>query len=194
MTTSTTQVLHVPDWPDRAEDRLLRAWDKPRIRALLLALGTGIQAQEEMAWDVLVSTQLESATGVSLDQWGAIVGEQRGPLSDSEYRRFIMVRMLVNRCNGSVDSLIEILDLATQPNSEVLHLDNFPAGLYLQVTRKTWMTAPMLRRVGRLMEDVRPAGRHMTCIETVEGGFGFEGSDYSAGYNEGPFARLIIPG
>lgn len=188
---ATTQLSHVPDWPTRGEDRLLRPWDKPRIRALVEALGEGSQLQEELAWDMLVSTGLAEATGDALDQWGEIVGEQRGPLSDTHYRRFILARMLVNRSSGTVDELLEILDVATEPNVGVYHQDNLPAGFYLQVERRYFMTDDVYRRVARLLEDARPAGRHMSVIEAITGGFGFDADPTAAGYNEGVYSRLI---
>lgn len=191
--TSTTELLYVPDWPERAEARLLVEWRKPRIRALCRALGGGAQAQEDMAFDVQVSTTLEDAVGDALDQWGELVGEQRGPLSDNDYRPFIKARMLANRCDGTIDSLLEVLEACAGDFVRVWHEDNFPSGLYLVVERRTWMSTPMLRRVSRLMEQVRPAGRHMTVIETVVGGYGFEDDEEAEGLDVGPFSRLVLP-
>lgn len=189
--TATTQIAKVNDWPDRGVDRLLVAWDKPRIRALVASLGTGVQEQEELAWDILVSTGLDEASGDALDQWGEVVGEQRGPLSDNDYRQFILARMLVNRSSGTVDELLEILDVATQPNVSVAHLDNLPAGFYLTVERQSFLAEPTRRRVARLMEDARPAGRHMSVVESLVGGFGFRDDTTAEGYGVGPFSRLI---
>jgi hypothetical protein len=189
--TATTQLQLVPDWPDRGTDRLLVAWDKPRIRALVASLGEGAQLQEDQTWDLLVSTGLDEATGDALDQWGELVGEQRGPLSDNDYRQFILARMLVNRSSGTVDELLEILDVATQPNAGVYHQDNLPAGFYLVVDRQQFMAEATRRRVARLLEDARPAGRHMTVIESLVQGFGFADDDSAEGYGTGPFSRLI---
>jgi len=189
--TATTQVQHVPDWPTRGEDRLLRSWDRPRIRALVEALGEGAQLQEELAWDLLVSTGLDEATGDALDQWGALVGEQRLGLADNDYRQFILARMLVNRSSGTVDELVEILEVAAAPVLDVQHQDNLPAGIYLVVTRNTWLTEGARRRVARLMEAARPAGRHVSVIESLPLGFGFADDPDAGGYDEGTYSRLI---
>lgn len=188
---ATTELQRVGNWSQHAEDRLLRPWDRERIRALVEAFGAGAQAQEEMSWDVLVSTGLDEATGDALDQWGELVGEQRGGLSDSDFRQFILARMLVNRSSGLIDELLEILDVATQPNVGVWHQNNFPAGFYLVVDRQAFMSEATRRRVARLMEDARPAGRHMSVIEALSGGFGFADDDSAEGYGVGPFSRLI---
>lgn len=196
---ATTQLIYRPDWPDTAALRLLSGWDRPKIRAWMQALGEGAQQQEDDTFDLLTSTIIETATGDALDQWGELVGEQRLGLSDAEYRQFVLARMLVNRSAGNADSapiddLIEILDVATEPNVDVWHQDNFPAGLYLVTERLTFMTEETRRRVGRLMEDARPGGRHMTVIESVTGGFGFEDDPTAEGFGVGPFSRLIEPG
>lgn len=191
--TSTTELLHVPDWAARAEARLLRGWDRDRIRAFVRALAAGAQLQEDQSFDLLVSTTLENATGDALDQWGEIVGEQRGPLSDSDFRPFIKARMLVNRGASTIDELIEILETCAAPVVRVWHEDNLPAGIYLVVERSTWMTEPMRRRVSRLMEQARPAGRHMTVIETVPGYLGVIDDGGSTGFDAGPAASLILP-
>lgn len=189
--TATTELQHVPDWGDKGVDRLLHPWDKPKIRELVQAFGDGVQLHEEETWDLLVSTGLAEATGDALDQWGDLVGEQRGAVGDTSYRQFILARMLVNRSSGTVDELLEILDVATQPNGGTYHQDNLPAGIYLTVERDSFMGAATRRRVARLMEAARPAGRHMTLIEALTGAFGFDDDDDAAGFGVGPLSRLI---
>lgn len=189
--TATTQLQRVPNWGELGQAQLLRSWDKPKIRALIQALGAGVQLQEDLQWDLLVSTGLDEATGHALDQWGDLVGEQRGPLSDQSYRQFIKARLLVNRSSGTVDELLEILDVATQPNVGVFHEDNLPAGVYLQVERNSFMGDAEYRRVARLMEDARPGGRHLSVIEALSGGFGFEADETAEGYNTGVYSRLV---
>lgn len=188
---ATTELVYVPDWPVRGVGRLLVAWDKPRIRALVESFGEGVQTQEDQTWDLLISTGLDEATGDALDQWGELVGEQRGSLGDNDFRQFIMARMLVNTSSGLIDELIEILDVATQPNVRVIHASNYPSGFYLQVERHSFMSDDVSRRVARLMEDARPAGRHMSLIEALVGGFGFEDDETAEGYDVGVYSQLI---
>ena len=189
--TDATQIAYQPDYEGTAEQRLLAMWSKPRIRAVMRALGYGVQVVEDMAFDTIVSTTLANAVGDALDQWGELVGEPRGAASDPEYRQFIQARMLVNRSSGNVEDLLEILDVATRPNVSVLHLDNFPSGFYLQVTRTAFLTDEGARRVARMMEDARPGGRHMSVIEAVLNGYGFTGDPDAAGFTVGPYSRLL---
>lgn len=190
---ATTHLSYTPDWPGQAVDRLLHAWDKPRIRALTAALGAGVQMQEDLQWDLLTSTTLDAATGDALDQWGDLVGEQRGALADQSYRQFLQARMLANRCPGTVDSLIELLEVAAAPVLDVYHQDNLPAGIYLVVQRAAFLPDATRRRIARLIEGVRPGGRHLTVIEALPGAFGFSGATGSGGYGVGPLSRLIRP-
>lgn len=190
---STTELLYVPDWAARAEARLLRGWDAPRIRAFVRSLAKGAQLQEDQSFDLLVSTTLENATGQALDQWGEIVGEQRQGLSDADFRPFIKARMLVNRTASTIDEMLEILETCAAPVVRCWHEDNQPAGAYLVVERRAWMAEPMRRRVSRLMEQARPAGRHLTVIETVPGAFGFLDDTGASGLGVGPLSRLVLP-
>ncbi len=189
--TATTQLVRIPDYADRAEKRLLIPWQQPRIRALVRSLAEGAQLHEDQSFDLIASTGIEEATGDALDQWGELVGEQRGPLSDNEFRPFVLARMLINRCSGTVDELLEIFDIVTEPNAGVFHANNFPAGFYMVTDRLEFMSDEQCRRVARMMEDCRPAGRHMTLIEALADGFGWQDDPTAAGFGIGPFSRLI---
>lgn len=192
-TSATVELVYVPDWPERAADRLRTPWRAPRIGALVEALATGVQAHEDEAFDLIAGTELSVATGHSLDQWGDLVGEQRLGLSDSEFRPFIEARMLVNRCTGTVEELLGILRVATGPDSTCYHLSLFPASYVLMAVRPSWLTDAARRRVARLMTAATPAGRGFAVIESLSGGFGFEDDDTGAGgFGVGALARLIV--
>jgi len=196
MTTSaTTQLLHVPDWPERAANRLRTPWRGDRNGALLAAIGEGAQLHEDIAFDLVVGTTLEAATGHALGQWGELVGEQRLGLSDSEYRPFIQARMLVNRCTGVVDELIQILTIAAGPDATVYHTTTAPGSVYT-VVRRSFLSASSRRRVARLFRAAAPAGRPTVVVEALAGGFGWTATpDFAvSGYSRGSMARLIVDG
>lgn len=190
----TTQLVYQPDHSGVAEGRLLVLWRKPKIRAFCRALGKGAQILEDQDLDLIASTGIDQATGDALDQWGELVGEQRLGLSDTEYRSFVLARMLVNTGDGTIDNMIEILEAAAAPVVRVLHESVFPAGFCLQVERADFMSDEMMRRVARMMTDAWPAGRHMTLIEALDGGFGFDSDTSAEGYGVGPYSRLILAG
>ncbi|MEL6350066.1 MAG: hypothetical protein AAFV53_43605, partial [Myxococcota bacterium] len=103
-------ILPVTFRPEVAETLRARMYSqfrgKPRIQALLAALGALLQDVEERRFNLVVSRTLELAQGVVLEQWGALVGEERAGLADEPYRQIIRVRMLANRSDSTVDALL----------------------------------------------------------------------------------------
>ena len=188
---ASIELAYIPDHRERARKRLLsQDWDKPRIASLAEALGMGAQALEDVYFDLLMGRRLESSVGAQLDTWGAIVGEARGALGDTDYRRFIEARVAANVCKGSVDELLAIWELVTYP-STVRYLSMYPAGFKLQAVRPRLFNARMARRVSRFRADVKPAGVTMVLIEALPGYFGFDGNPAALGYNVGKFARVL---
>lgn len=184
-------LVYVADWPARASKALLGLdWSKPRIVALAEALGEGSQALEDVTFDVLLSTRLEAASGSTLDLYGGIVGERRGPLGDEDYRRFIQARILTNITDSTIDEMIAIFALVTYPG-EVEYMPMYPAGGTLQVLRQSWLSDRMRRRIRRIMDDAKPAGVAIELIEALPGFFGFEGNEGAMGYDEGVYSRVL---
>lgn len=184
-------LVYVADWPARASKALLGLdWSKPRIVALAEALGEGSQELEDVTFDVLLSTRLEAASGSTLDLYGGIVGERRGPLGDEDYRRFIQARILTNITDSTIDEMIAIFALVTYPG-EVEYMPMYPAGGTLQVLRQSWLSDRMRRRIRRIMDDAKPAGVAIELIEALPGFFGFEGNEGAMGYDEGVYSRVL---
>ncbi len=180
MAESTTQLTLVGDHPDRAVANAL-AQDRcsPRYASLVAAMGEGVQLQEEQFFDLLVGRGLNLATGASLEQWGAIVGEERGGLNDDDYRRFIKARILANLSDGKPDELLTIFAIITAP-SQVRYFIHPPAAFRLQATRDEALADAMVRRVGRMMRSVKPAGVAMVLTEALPGSilFGVAGRGF----------------
>lgn len=191
----TTQLLHVPDWPERTANRLRTPWRGEANGALLAALGEGAQLHEDIAFDLVAGTTLDGSTGDALDKWGELVGEPRLGLSDSEYRPFIKARMLVNRCDGTTDALLELLAVAAGPDATAYHTTTAPGAVFT-VARSSFLSAASRRRVARLMLSAAPAGRPIVVVEALSGGFGWTDTpDFAtSGYSRGPMARLILDG
>lgn len=174
------QLEHLEGLEERARTGIV--WPlptKPRAAALARVLGREAQRWEDLLHAVQTSTALDVAEGVHLDQWGDLVDEPRGPLSDAQYRPFIRARILANRCNGTPDELIEILKLVAAPYSVIQWVPLLPAGFVLQVVRYGWMPEVQRRRVRRLFDLIQPAGRTMELYEGVVGAFA-EDSSYAA--------------
>ena len=149
--------------PDQAAKlvELLRSQDQgqPRILALANGIGAGLQLFEDVNFDLLQSLIFENAAGAQLDIWGAIVGEDRGPLGDADYRRFILARILVNRCTGTPDELIRIYALIANGAAREMQVDGLGLPYYqMQAIAPMLPQPPLRRRIARTMAAVRPAG------------------------------------
>lgn len=190
-TQATTSLVYRPDWKARAVELLLAQHrNKPRIVALVQALAEGGQAVEDDFFSLAFSRVLSLATGAQLEQWGDLVGERRGGLSDPDYRRFIEARLLMNRTHGDTDTVIQIFGLITAP-SVVKHHNHYPATAVLQAFRDDWLSEPVRRRVRRAMESIRPGGVAFQLIEILPGYFGWKDDPTSLGYDTGRFSRVI---
>lgn len=185
-------LVYIPDHADQARRRLLsQDWDAPRIVALFESLGVGVQTLEDVTFDVLLSLDVNTATGEQLDRLGALVGEQRGGLGDEDLRRFIRARILVNVCDGTADAIIEIWRTITYPYESVRFATLEMGSYVLEVVRKTPLDTRLRRRIRRMMNDVRPAGRSMELVEAAPAPVVFDGDERGLGYDAGVYARVL---
>lgn len=182
------EIAYIPDHRERAVNALLSQYQHaPRIVALVRALAGAVQAIEDSAFDLLVSSTLTAASGDLLDQWGRIVGERRGGLDDADYRRFIEARILANRSGGTTDRLIRVFSIVAGPG-EVRHFDLFPAGFALTIKRDAPLDDAIRRRVRALMESIKPAGVGLSLIEASPAAFQL---DSGPGFGRGELSRII---
>lgn len=85
--------------------------NKTKIVNLLTALATPAVSLEAALWQLLVERSVTAAIGIQLDQLGVLVGQERGGLSDSDYRRYISARIAANRSRGNFEDLIRVANL-----------------------------------------------------------------------------------
>lgn len=202
MPTPEGDLVYIPDHVQQAVANLLQQFqDKQRIVALTEALALGAQTQEDEAFGLLISTTLGASSGASLDQWGALVGEARGSLVDSEYRVMISARILANNFRGNSDDIQTIWEIVTAPQISIRMTVIPPACFLLAVKRETPLSTEMAGRVGNLMRSIKPAGISMQLIEAISGYWGFSddtgnpGVDLddgsSLGFDIGVYSRVL---
>ncbi len=185
-------VVYRPDYEARARTFALSQFRSlPKWSALIAALGQMAQQREDIFFGVLSGTLLDNSRGQALDQWGDLVGESRGALTDdADYRRFIRGRILANRCNGSIGELATVLNLITDA-VEVRYQPMFPAGYQLYTIRRSWLSEPMRRRVRMMMADAGPAARAVRLVEALVGFYAFAETEDARGFNRGTYARVL---
>jgi hypothetical protein len=101
--------------------------DKPKLKAFLTVLMTPAQPLEDALWQLLTERDIDTAIGDQLDQIGVIVNQPRLGNDDDTYRRFLYVRIAINRSSGTPEELIRIAKLALadfDPRIEFVHQHN----------------------------------------------------------------------
>lgn len=107
--------------------------DKPRLETFLCIFLDQVQLAENALYELFTERTLDVAVGVQLDGLGDIVGQGRQDQTDGVYRRFIRVRILVNRSDGKLEQLYEIVILAMGNDPVVRIHEHYPAGMVVHV-------------------------------------------------------------
>jgi hypothetical protein len=145
------------DHADQALGRLILYFQKKaRMEAYLRACLAPVQTLENLLWSVLElqDADLDNLEGVHLDREGAIIGEARGDRTDAEYRPALRARILINRSDGKLGQLYEILELLIPGNAAKISTMH-PA--HILVTLDT-EGATTQEEVARLLRQAKPAG------------------------------------
>lgn len=127
MSTLTKITTHAPD----AQARLPEQYrDKPKLLALIAAVGAQSQVLEDVLYDLLQNGSLSTASGAALDQLGDIVGQDRGGRTDDKYKIRILAKIGQNISRGTGEDLIQIFKALMQ--ADLVYLNpNYPAGASL---------------------------------------------------------------
>lgn len=167
-------VVYQPDQAGRALDLLL--WQdrgRPRIEALVTALGKGAQLLENTSWAVIVgATTIDGAEGVNLDRWGNMIGEARGGLDEEAYRTFIDLRILVNTTFPSEDNLWTVMSQAVDPG--VLVALHIAGGIIYQFDAGPELPLSLAAHAGALLRDYRAAGIFAALVGYVDDHFALD--------------------
>ena len=118
--------------------RLGEEFRKPRIQAILSAEAAQYQAIEDAYWQLLTEFGVDTATGHALDVLGRIVGEPRQGALDADYRLRVRARIRVNRSDGTIEDIIEVVRLligsVLLPSATIKLTEYYPAAFVLRIT------------------------------------------------------------
>lgn len=151
----------------RALDELVTKLRRPRIQALMRVFARQVQEIEDAIFALVHERFLHTSQGAQLDQWGALVGLSREGVTDSEYRRLIQARMLLNRSSGTAPEVIEILRLITGNHGPVQAQPLYPAGVLLAYSTPTPLTDAQTTRVRAWMEEALALGVRLAGLAEV---------------------------
>lgn len=141
--------------------RLIKQYrdDRPRLQGELEAYLESLQSIEDVSIDVMCNRWPLTAVGVQLDILGKIVGQERGEYTDDQYRLWILARILVNRANGRIEELIDILEALDVTDIKVK--EYYPAGVMISVAG-----TPYGQDMGVLINEAKPGGVQLHWVYT----------------------------
>lgn len=131
-------VQHELDHAGKMLARLAEEFRKPRIMSILRGEAAQYQAIEDACWQLLTEFGVDSATGWALDVLGRIVGEPRQGALDADYRLRVRARIRVNRSDGTIEDVIEVVRLligsVLLPSAVIKLTEYYPAAFVLRIT------------------------------------------------------------
>ena len=118
---------------------------------------------------------LETATNVQLDQIVWLGGEDRNNRSDTAYRLAIKVRIAVNTSSGTVNDIIQVIQLLYGSDVNVIITRTAPAtiSLFLGIAQPTTDLKPLLQQTiaaGVEIDSIIYASDRQPWIPTERGG------------------------
>jgi hypothetical protein len=110
------------------------------ITKFLTALLGPAQDIENALAQMITERTLDVATGAQLDIIGRIVGQDRGGLSDDDFRRYCRARIVTHRSNGTPPEILSIIELLINDDTVVLKLK--PPGVAAYVVEVSNIAVP----------------------------------------------------
>lgn len=148
------------------------------IRALVSAGASGVQTIEDVLWTLYTERLLDSAVGAQLDVLGAIVGQAREAATDDVYRARLRGRVLANRSDNTVETLLAIVRaVLNDPAAVAVFARSQPAAFTITIDDVAIDEDTALVLAG-LIRDARSAGvggSIITSTEPPEDTFAFAG-------------------
>jgi hypothetical protein len=162
---------------------------KPYWLALVQAFVDEIQDLENAMWDLFID-YLATAVGDSLDQYGAIVGEDRLDRSDDDYRAAIQSRILLNLGNGTPEEIINLMESVANGGTVQL-TEYFPAAFTVFVLKA--LTTTQALNLNAALQSAKPAGVKAHLIYGESDPSELFTYDIGPGYDQGKWATVLDP-
>lgn len=132
--------------------------NKPSMESLAGIIGARSQTLEDVVWELVTLRVIGSGVGAQLDDLGAILGEARQARSDSDFRIYLAARILLNKCSGTPEQLLElfvkVLSVAN-PGQGVTLLEIYPAALAMVL--EPTASDSMATALAILLKKARPS-------------------------------------
>lgn len=110
----TFSVAHETEHTETGLARLIEQFrSKSNLSSILTSFLSQVQGVEDGLYSLLLLRGVYSSTGVQLDGIGAILDEPREGDEDEAYRERLLIKVLLNTCDGSPEKIIEIFSKLT---------------------------------------------------------------------------------
>ena len=130
---------------------------------------------ENIFQELLDNRSLENSEGKQLDQIGLLVGELRNRRNDEEYRNAIKLRIAVNTSSGTIEDIINVIQLLFGEDTEttVLRTGKALITIFIGVEKPTEDIIPFLQQVvaaGVKIDSIIYPSDRLPWIATERGG------------------------
>lgn len=122
------------------------------LKQMLEAFCLPLQQIEDEGQNLYTNRRIDKAVGVNLDKVGALVGADRNYKSDSDYRRAIYARIIINNGGGSPEDIITAIKLTYAP-SNIIYSEIYPASFVIFLEGDTFP-----KGAASLINSIRPLG------------------------------------
>lgn len=158
-------------------DKLLEQFKgKYNIESVLTSYLQITQSTQDTYEEMLDERSLTTAVGDQLDMIGALVGEGRNLRDDDEYRTAIFIRIAINTSDGTLPSIVEIVELLTG-SQDIRIFEHYPASIYIYLADLSTLPSST---VVEAVEKILPAGVSLGYIGYADNPLAF--TPYSQEY------------
>ncbi len=130
---------------------------------------------ENLCQDLYDDRNLDSAVGVQLEQIGRLIGEVRNGRDDETYRQAIKLRIAINTSEGTVQDIINVLNLLYGDDVDVIIVRTGKAllSIYIGIDEPTEDLVPILQQTiptGVKIDNIIYPSTRLPWIPTERGG------------------------
>lgn len=158
--------LYSDDLVEQIQNRLISYHKNKPWLDFAEVIGEVTQSVEDVIAELITLRFLQTADGELLKQYAGIVGEESAGWDDEDLRRLIRARILTYVSEGTIDEIIEIVEILTEASS-VRYGPRYPAGYTILFDREIALDPTFLARVGMQTVEVTPAGVGVIVAEAL---------------------------
>lgn len=163
------------DHTEKTELMLYQFQDSPVLGSYTTSVLSELNELEDLSEKLLLQRSIDTAVGVQLDQVGLLVGEIRNGRSDADFRQAIKLRIAINTSRGTVEDIIQVINLLYGDDTEVIVTRTGKAllSIYIGIEQPTEDLIPLLQQTVsagvKIGEIIYPSTR-LPWIPTERGG------------------------